>query len=1276
MKRILQHIIRTATWIVLTILLVGAIVVVLFFTGALNPLITRMVNQHAGRFIEAELNIRKIEGKPISGISVKNLLISDNADTLVYVETIRIEYILKLLLNKTIQINELYFSDIRINLVQEADSTWNLLNLIPQSESEVVRDTSTKPFDWIVDLKKLSVNDLEMAITTLDSATHIPERLKAGFSLGFRMENNTITSGLTDFSLHTFSPGLVVVSGKSDIILNNNLLNINQFYLKFPRSEIFAETEIDLERPEALKLNLDAPVLDFEDFRAFLEDIPLYGQPRLTLNASDKRYHLDVESQKQRITLEAWLSGLEPDAEYTLTAVLENLNMAEWTLDNSHKSKITGNITAKGKGFEIHTNQIEVSSRFSQIEYAGYSTALNFRVNKNNDNLQGNLSANSLLGNLKSWFQVSDIFKIPAYFFRAEASKIDVSQFVGDSLLASDIGFTLKASGRGYLPESMKIDFDFESTDNVVAGVSVDSIGISAGYHAGNYRINLAKVQTPWSELNLSGEGKIDGLHDLNFLLRIDSLNELKHLAGADSLNLKGSITGRLTGSLEDLSLVQSSHIEDLVYNTYRIEKLHVFTDMNLKDKVPAGNNLLSIRNADIGGILVDSLMIETYLNGNEVDNLLKIVMNDSIRSEMEFGAVITEKPKLNIPRLDLFYKDLQWTVTTDTIFLDPVENRIEFPSIEFLSGQQNISAWGVFSMDSMDVNLSIKNLDPGTLPLQSFTDMKISGLINSDLNLSGSAEAPMLKSRLLASELKVDTLDIDTFRVQMDYADNLVSLNGFADMFGRRIFSFEGAIPFHLSLTDSIALLADDRRFFAKTESSFDNLELFASFFPSSLIVDGSLNLNMSLLHSIKNPEIDGSFRFENGRFNYPEYGVNLQNMKIASRIDDTRFILDSLWMQSGRGWLNVNGFAQLAGLDSLFVDDFSFRVRSDRFTATNGPQAEIVIKSDATVQGNRQAARFNGKMELERGVVHIDALMSQFGMVADDPNPPLLLKALDDMSAAQNDTSMLFDFGSSRPENELMKNLNGEFDIEIPGNLWVRGKDMNFELAGNLKAIQESGQLDLFGLVEVRRGHYTLYGKRLMIEKGEIQLTGGSDINPLLDVSIAYSFRDSDKQLRKLTVDLSGRALNPEITFNLDAQRIEEKDGIAYLMFGKSLAELTQGEQSSVSLNAADIGRGLALGQLSGLLQGALQSSLGLDMIDFEGEENWSTGSVTIGKYLTRNLFMRYSREFSLDKKSKVTHPDQISLEYQIFRWLYLQAISEGTNSGFDLIFQKRWR
>ena len=108
----------------------------------------------------------------------------------------------------------------------------------------------------------------------------------------------------------------------------------------------------------------------------------------------------------------------------------------------------------------------------------------------------------------------------------------------------------------------------------------------------------------------------------------------------------------------------------------------------------------------------------------------------------------------------------------------------------------------------------------------------------------------------------------------------------------------------------------------------------------------------------------------------------------------------------------------------------------------------------------------------------------------------------------------------------------------------------------------------------------------------------------------------------------------------------------------------------------NNLDVARDLTIGQLSNVVNDVLQSSLGLDVIEISGKGGWTQGSVSLGKYITNNLFLNYERTFSLDKKDKIIEPQKISLEYQIYRSLFLQAINQGTNSGFDFILKWTWK
>lgn len=1275
LRRIVIYIAGTAGALAATALLLAAAAVLLLLSGALNGILTNTINRHASRFINGEVRLERIEGKLTSGITLRNLLVKTEGDTLLFAAEAGVRYSLKPLLRKEILISEIKLAGIILKLEQYPDSAWNFMKLLPSGEEKM--DTAVQPLDWIIRIKKIDVARLAAYIQIDDSSGMIPKAVKTDLQMGFYMDGHEIRANLEEFALQTFDPGLTVRHFGALLRMHDNQVEISGARLEFPVTRLEAAAKINLDEPEASDLFVDMPVLDLQDFSEFLGDLPVNATPSVSLIASDRKYTLKIGLDRQELQATAGISGLDTQAVYHINVRLQNVDLSEWTGDASLKSLVTGTLSLSGSGTQPGSAAVDLDADIRRLEFAGYRAAVKMKAGKRADRINGWLDLQSPLGKLNGNFSLWDVFKVPSYSLTAGIRDVDVYQITGDSLLSSVLNLDVRLNGRDYDPKKMYLELELYSGNNRIAGLDVGEISLAAQYSGGKYILRESRITTPGAGLNVSGEGRLEGDQHFEYQLRIDSLSRYASLAGADTLNLRGEISGRVTGNPDDLHLRQQVSLTDLVYDTYALREMEVESDLRYRKGEISGINLLTLHNLDAAGIHIRDVALATEVEGLTLNNHLFLTVNDSLRSELTLWADLQDKPKFVMPWADFYFRDLHWTGMSDTVMIDPEKGTFSLGEIVFGSGNQRIEAGGTFSAeDSMDVYAAIHEVKLDELPIELFTGYRVGGNVHAGLHIHGEPGKPEVRSDVRIENFQFDTLMIDEITLGMQYAQDLVALNSQVTGFGTRLFTLEGKIPFHLSFTDSVALLADDLRLDLSASADFSTMEPLKGMFPAGLDFDGMTAMEFQVRNSIRNPELSGTLRLDNAYMRYPAYGINMRNLKFAGRLDDTRFVMDSLWMESGRGWLLADGMVQVPSPDSLKIDLFSLRMRSDRFTATNGPQAELVVSSDFTMSGSQEAAQFRGRLKVERGLVHIDNIMTQFGMVADDPNPPLLKKALEEMRETGPDTLEMATFPELPVGSAFFRNLKGEFDVEIPGNVWVRGKDMNFEIGGNIKAIQELGQLDLFGMVDIRRGHYTLYGKRLIFEKGEIEMTGGSEINPLLDVLIGYSFRDSDKQLRKLTVGITGRALQPEIVFRLDDDRIEERDGIAYLMFGRSLDELTQGQQSSVEYNAADIGRGLALGQLSGLLQGALQSSLGLDIVDIEGEDNWNTGSVTIGKYLTRNLFLSYSREFSLNKRSKISHPDVVTLEYQIFRWLYLQAVSQGNNSGFDLIFQKRLR
>jgi autotransporter translocation and assembly factor TamB len=98
----------------------------------------------------------------------------------------------------------------------------------------------------------------------------------------------------------------------------------------------------------------------------------------------------------------------------------------------------------------------------------------------------------------------------------------------------------------------------------------------------------------------------------------------------------------------------------------------------------------------------------------------------------------------------------------------------------------------------------------------------------------------------------------------------------------------------------------------------------------------------------------------------------------------------------------------------------------------------------------------------------------------------------------------------------------------------------------------------------------------------------------------------------------------------------------------------------------------KNLLTGQVMGKISGTLSKKLALDVIEFEGNKNWRDARVLVGKYITNDLFLSIERDFSLNRSNELA-PKQVYLEYEITRFLFLQATrGDEKTTGFNLIWK----
>jgi hypothetical protein len=261
------------------------------------------------------------------------------------------------------------------------------------------------------------------------------------------------------------------------------------------------------------------------------------------------------------------------------------------------------------------------------------------------------------------------------------------------------------------------------------------------------------------------------------------------------------------------------------------------------------------------------------------------------------------------------------------------------------------------------------------------------------------------------------------------------------------------------------------------------------------------------------------------------------------------------------------------------------------------------------------------------------------------------MLLAAVADSAAASVTDSV----ATARPRR--LPVAKAAVRLRIPGNLWLRGRGLNVEVAGDL-AVQSRGGLPVVeGDLRALQGNLKIFGTFFTLERGNVIFMEEAEvIDPDLDIRLTAKAGET-----KCIVQVLGSVQSPQIELTSEPAMSEE-DIVSTLLFGATMAELEEGQGSMVSDHAAQM---LAV-YGSVRLQDWASGQLGLDLVSIEpSEEDDSASSLVVGKYLRPDVVVRY--EQVMDETSAW----YVHLDYLMTSYFKLHSEIFDGGSGLELMF-----
>jgi autotransporter translocation and assembly factor TamB len=463
--------------------------------------------------------------------------------------------------------------------------------------------------------------------------------------------------------------------------------------------------------------------------------------------------------------------------------------------------------------------------------------------------------------------------------------------------------------------------------------------------------------------------------------------------------------------------------------------------------------------------------------------------------------------------------------------------------------------------------------------------------------------------------------------------------------------FTAEGSVPLAWDLAenlltprltaDSIAVTVRSRRL--PIESLADLSEIFGW-------ARGPLWIEARLGGSGKEPQLTGEFSWLNGTLQLPEFDDPLVGGQTTGRFDSQGIEITNFYFRDGKGGV-VDGSGRV-NFDGVHLVDYSLELRVDDlryagFAGIRGICDGGFSLSPRAIRSGKEIPYLEGEFSVQR---------LDLGERIFSPEP----------------TALRAPPGVTIPptEAEAERAVTGEppvlAELRFRGdkNLWLRTPQAEIEFAGDVTLHATEDYIGLTGEAQSLRGKYAMYNTEFDIDRGEIEFTDPADIGAsFIDCVATTRVEDEDVEVHIYgTLDdfriesTSASGLTEAEIYELLALRIKRRE----------TATVPPEEQSD--FNRAFLTSWGAL--LASRFGRNISRELGIDTFELDVG---ATSNVGVGKYLGRDVFVRYKQQVGstdpLDEdaaRERLETPErQLLVEYRLSKMFRIQG-ETGTIDG----------
>jgi translocation and assembly module TamB len=1246
-------------------------------TGWFKGWLRETIEESANGALTAELRIGSLEGTLWGTVQLGDILLQSDADTLLILPRLSAEYDLLPLLQGTLVVRSLHLTRPDIRLHQQLDSSWDFQSLVPPETSERAEGATTgRPFDWRIHLRDARIDRGRFRLFPLHSIASLPhtvDEVTLHCSGSYAPEISTLA--VDSLAFQTNDPALALEEIAARLRYTGDTLILDRMRLKSRHNSLQASGLYVIGSRPSGQLSLSSSPLHISEFAPFLPGVGFTAAPTIT---GEAQYENDtvfvrctLQDGEQIINTRGLLDAGGERKRVSLVTTFQNIDLARWLSKETPSTDLTGNCTIRTYGLDLETASGGTSitlTRSHVLDWQIEDAAL--EILHDAGDLKGSVTVTGRFGEMNLKANLHDILEEQKFSIALQTRNLDLATLLMKEDLSSDINSTLYTEGAGFDPGSITALFSLTLDTSSFSGLTLSSVRATGAIDGEVIALDTFTVHDQMLDLHASGSlGTNDG-SSFRFAARIRDLAPLATLLSIDSLQARGNLEGTIAGTADSAAVAMTVDLNNLRAFDGGADSLSGEIELVLGGEEFSLSGQAQALRPRYSSILIDSIAASVRYENDSLFSEIHYRAPHNLSGSIQGIAYIDPVITIALPALQAVQSDTTVASLKDTALVRITEDHVEIASFDLLGEGYRLHAEGNISFageSKFDFQIQNGNLER-ILGLVG-SSIHTSGTLDADLSLRGSLAAPRLSCTLSLAEAFSGSYHLGDLWADLLYADSSLSWNtSLHQPDGNRITS-SGILPLIPSADAGTLRTPGNKPLrFQLAIDGFD-ISTLTPLVHAADHLHGILRADILVENTLEQPRFNGFITLDSAALQSTSLGLSYD--EIGARIlgEKEKLLLDDFHIRSGGGTLKASGYiSRLGEFLERSTRHAELTMQAKKFVLAQGRNLQMTIDGDLGLAAAGDSASLSGAVTIVRSNIWLPAFFEQMRNRPSEEELPLLVKA-----TRKTDVVRLPPADSlARPGPKLVKNLNGVVKIDIPRNTWFRSPDINVEIEGKLDVVVGGDSLQLFGFVKVFRGTFLVYGKRFEVVEGRLDFQGGPSLIPSISMEVVYKFRRSGGQQEELLMNLRGNALSPEYRFTLNNERVDDRNAMSYILFGRSLDELSQDQRSSISQSTGDLAAGIAASFVAAQLSSTVGQSLGLDVIELTVKDSWQSTSFTVGKYLSDRLYARYTRKLE-STSSNETETNEVALAYRFLPFLSVQ-VTQGTtkSTGYDLIFR----